>query len=251
MRILKNASLAAALAIGLAQSGFAADMPLKASRPAPAAAYDWSGFYIGGDAGWQGSTINLSNPDVGFPLTYSPRHSSFALGGFAGVQRQFGQIVLGVEGSYMSAFRDVSLGVTPSIPIFSPGPSGTAQAKLKDLWSVGGRIGWSMGQWMPYVTGGYANGSFEFDAQDVIGATEQAKARTGGGYIGGGIDWALTRNWIIGAEYRHYAFSPKTVASTVTNSFLGLFPTENIRFAPNTDVVLARLSYKFDWAPRW
>ena len=35
---------------------------------------------------------------------------------------------------------------------------------------------------------------------------KQANARTGGGYIGGGIDWALTNNWIIGAEYRHYVY---------------------------------------------
>lgn len=235
--------MASALAaFGFVSSANAADMPVKAAPLAPAA-YDWSGFYIGGDGGWQGSTIDLSSPGGG-PLTYSPRHNSFAVGGFAGVQRQFGQFVLGVEGGYMSAFDNVSLGATPSISIFGPGGTGTAQAKLKDIWSVGGRVGWAMGRWMPYVTGGYANGSFEFDAQSGA-TTEQAKASTGGGYIGGGIDWALTKNWIIGAEYRHYAFSSKTVAGT-----FGL-ATENVNFAPSTDTVLARLSYKFDWKPVW
>jgi outer membrane immunogenic protein len=229
---------------------FAADMPVKAARPATVAVYDWSGIYIGGGAGWQGSRIDLSDPVFG-TITYSPRHSSFALGAFAGVQRQFGQFVLGVEGGYMSAFGDVSLGATGWASIFLPGGignAGTAQTKLRNIWSAGGRVGWAMGRWLPYVTGGYANGSFELDGQSTpptAPGSEQTKASTGGGYIGGGIDWALTKNWIIGAEYRHYAFSAKTVTSTG----VGNHATEQVRFAPSTDTVLARLSYKFDWAP--
>jgi outer membrane immunogenic protein len=248
-------ALAAAIAaFGFVNSAAASDMPVKADRPAPVAAYDWSGIYIGGDAGWQGSSIGLSNPFSVFgggpgPLTYNPHHDSFALGAFVGIQRQFGQFVLGVEGGYISAFGYGSSVATTSVPIFVPGGTGTAQAKLKDIWSVGARIGWAMGQWMPYITGGYANGSFEFNSQSSATVAEQAKARTGDGYIGGGIDWALTKNWIIGVEYRHYAFSSKTVASTLTGVFVGT--TEPVRFAPNTDTVLARVSYKFDWAPLW
>ena len=246
MRRFQVILLAAVATIGFASIASAADMPTKAPVYAPVAVYDWSGIYIGGDAGWQSSRIDLSSAD-GFPLTYSPRHNSLALGAFAGVQRQFGQFVLGVEGGYMSAFGDASLGATPSISIFFPGNAGTAQAKLKDIWNVGGRVGWAMGQWMPYVTGGYASGSFQFNAQDTsIHISEQANARTGGGYIGGGIDWAVWQNWILGLEYRHYAFSSKTAASASLDGY-----TENIRFAPSTDTVQARLSYKFNpWGGR-
>jgi outer membrane immunogenic protein len=241
MKKLLLAAIAAGALYGA--PAFAADMPLKAAPPAPAAAFDWSGFYVGGDAGWQRSRIGLSDPLFG-TLTYAPQHDSAALGAFVGAQRQFGQFVLGVEGGYMSAFGNASLGSTPSLSIFIPGGTGTAQAKLKDIWSGGARIGLAMGKWMPYLTGGYASGSFEFDGQNVPGpGTEQAKANTGGGYIGGGVDWALTNNWIVGAEYRHYAFSTKTVTAVATGF------TEPVSFAPRTDTVLARLSYKFDWAP--
>jgi outer membrane immunogenic protein len=233
---------AAVAACGFVGSASAADMPVKAAPLAPPAAYDWSGVYIGGTAGWQSSSIDLSSPPFG-TISYSPRHSSFALGGFGGIQRQFGQFVLGVEGGYMAAFGDGSLGAVPAISIFIPGGIGTAQAKLKDIWSVGARAGWAMGRWMPYVTGGYAIGSFEFDAQDVPPTfTEQAKARTGGGYIGGGIDWAVWDNWILGAEYRHYAFSSKTVTSAYSTG-----GGEPVNFAPSTDTIMARVSYKFDW----
>jgi outer membrane immunogenic protein len=227
---------AAVAAFGFAGSASAADMPVKAAPLAPAPAYDWSGIYIGGDAGWQSSSIGLSSPTG--PLTYSPRHNSFAVGAFVGVQKQFGQFVLGVEGGYLAAFGDASLGAIPAINIWNPGGTGTAQAKLKDIWSVGARVGWAMDRWMPYLTGGYANGSFQFNAQSA-GLTEQANARSGGGYIGVGLDWAVMNNWILGAEYRHYGFATKTVTST---GFV-----ENVNFAPKTDTLLARLSYKFDW----
>lgn len=243
MHRLQSALLAAVAVVSFASVASAADMPTKAPMVAPIAApmYDWSGFYIGGDAGWQGSTIDLSSPDSG-PLSYSPRHSSFALGGFLGYQHQFGQVVLGVEGGYMSAFGDVSF-ATPTSTIFRLGGTAISQAKLKDIWSVGARAGWAMGQWMPYVTGGYANGSFQFNVQNPFtNPPEQANARNGGAYFGGGFDWAAWNNWILGLEYRHYAFSSKSAAATISGFFF-----ENVNFAPKTDTVMARVSYKFDW----
>jgi outer membrane immunogenic protein len=240
---VKTFVAAAAVAVfGFVGSASAADMAVKAAPRA--LMYNWSGIYIGGAAGWQGSSIDLSSPPAGV-LTYDPRHSSLALGAFLGAQRQFGQFVLGIEGGYLAAFREASLGSTPSVSIFFPGGTGTAQAKLRDIWSVGGRLGLAMGQWMPYLTGGYANGSFRFNAQSA-GITEEARANNAGGYyIGGGVDWAFTRNWIIGVEYRHHDFSSKTVASNSSTGF-----SEPVRFDPRTDTVLARLSYKFDWGWR-
>lgn len=238
---------AAALAVS-STFAFAADMPVKAPLAVPML-YNWSGFYVGGDAGWQGSTIGLSSPDPGNNLTYSPHHNSFALGGFAGYQHQFGQIVLGVEGGYTAGFGNVSLGATPSISIFASGGTGTGQAKLRDIWTVGGRAGWAMGargEWLPYLTGGYAAGSFEFDAQETAGRTETAKSSLNGGYIGLGVDWApinvafLGQNLILGLEYRHYAFSAKTVTGQISTG-----ATENVRFDPKTDAIVGRISFKF------
>jgi outer membrane immunogenic protein len=167
-----------------------------------------------------------------------------------GVQKQFGQFVLGIEGGYLAATGNASLGATPSLSIFAPEGAGTAQAKLKDIWNIGARVGLPMGQWMPYVTGGYANGAFQFTAQNIPPtidiASEAANSNNGGGYIGGGVDYAVTKNWIVGAEYRHYFFSSQTVTGVVTGSEPF---TEPVTIAPQTDTVLARVSYKFDWAP--
>jgi len=239
---MRQIFLATAAVVALmADNSFGADLraPVYKAPSGLPPVIDWSGFYIGVDGGWQGSRIGLSSP--GDSLSYAPHHNSGAVGGFVGVQRQFGQIVLGVEGGYLAGFGRASLGDTPSISIFVPGGAGTAQAKLRDIWSVGGRIGWAAGNWMPYVTGGFANGSFQFDAQDSE-QTERARANTSGGYIGGGIDLAVTSNWIVGAEYRHYAFSAKTVSGVSS-----LDSPEPVRFAPSTDTIVGRISYKFDW----
>jgi outer membrane immunogenic protein len=243
MKKLLIAAFAGAVFYGA--PALAADMAVKSPMaPAPAPAFDWSGFYIGGDAGWQGSRIGLSSPAPGASLTYAPTHDSFIGGGFAGAQKQFGQVVLGIEGGYQAATGNASLGATPSLSIFFPGGTGTAQAKLKDIWNVGARAGLAMGMWMPYLTGGYASGAFQFNAQCCGVVSEAANSTNGGGYVGVGVDYALSRNWIVGAEYRHYAFSSKTVTGIQQ---VAPFVTEPVMFAPRTDTVVARLSYKFDW----
>jgi outer membrane immunogenic protein len=223
----------------------AADLAVKAPPPVPI--IDWSGFYVGGEIGGQSSKIDLSNPTLG-TVGFRPDHDSFALGAFLGAQRQFGSLVVGVEGGYLAGFFNANLGPITALSIFvNPNGTGTAYAKMQDIWSGGARLGWVGGNLMAYVTGGFASGSFRFNAENIAPsppASEQATARPDGGYIGGGIDWPANNNWIIGAEFRHYAFGAKIVTATVsqTTPF-----TETVRIAPSTDVAVVRVSYKFGW----
>src|ERR1700754_1342042 len=72
----------------------------KAPPPVQAAIYDWTGFYIGGNAGWGNSNNkwNLQNPDGTF---FGSEGSNNADGGFVGGQLgyrwQAGPWVFGVE----------------------------------------------------------------------------------------------------------------------------------------------------------
>jgi outer membrane immunogenic protein len=242
---VKKIFIAAALFAVTAASASAADMAVKAAytkAPALAPAYDWSGFYVGGDLGGQWSDIGVSRPLA--PLAYGFRHDSVAVGGHAGYQHQWGQFVLGVEGAYMAAFDQSGQLATPAVSIFFPGGTGTATAKLRDIWSIGGRVGFAPNNWLFYGTGGYASGSFAFDAASGAGS-EHAAVRPDGFYVGGGVEYALAQNWILGVEYRHYEFDTKTTASTTIN--FGGF-TEPVKFDTKTDVVMGRVSYKFNWA---
>jgi outer membrane immunogenic protein len=152
MKMLVLATIAAGTL--LSAPALAADMAVKARPPVLSPAFNWSGFYIGGDLGWQGSRMDLSDP-IGGTLTYSPTHNGFAGGGFAGIQQQFGQFVLGVEGGYLAGTGRDNFSTPASVNIFIPGGTGAAEVRLRDIWSIGARAGLPMGMWMPYVTGGY------------------------------------------------------------------------------------------------
>src|SRR3954451_18515111 len=73
-------------------SGFAADLPVKA-KPIVAAAFDWSGVYVGMHAGYGGGMKNWETAGTG---------GSFVargplVGGQIGINKQLGSLVVGVE----------------------------------------------------------------------------------------------------------------------------------------------------------
>lgn len=243
---MRKVLLTIAASILAAGSASAADIAARPYTKAPviAPAYNWTGFYIGGQIGGQWSKLGLADPRLG-PLTYDPKSDGFAGGVFGGYQQQWGQFVLGIEGSYIAAASDSNAFATPSVNIFSLGGTGVASTKLKDIWSIGGRAGWAFDNWLPYITGGYAEGQYGFNAQTTpAGLAQDVSPRFSGAYIGGGLEWApLNSNWIVGVEYRHYILDAKTISVTSTD---GTF-VEQIDFKPKADTVMARLSYKFNW----
>lgn len=171
----------------------------------------WNGLYAGVQGGWTSSHIDGSF--VEFPNTWSLDKSSGILGGQIGVQHQFGSIVVGVEADFVTAVGDRSAtgacqGPGADVvcgPLFLRG-------QTNNIWSVGPRLGWAAGAWMPYVTGGYASASIENQVvRPRVGPLESSDERENGWYVGGGLDWALSPNVILGIEYRHYQFTEDTI----------------------------------------
>jgi outer membrane immunogenic protein len=234
---------------------------------------DWSGVYFGVGSGYQWSTIDVhqvptaafggafgsANPGIGISSTHDDGFVSAHLG----VQHQFGAIVLGAEGGWMSTllgnkgsseFCD-SVPAVLSTPILVPG--NFCSARLNNILTIGARAGWATGRWMPYVTGGYANGSFDFENRIPSGAggatqlQEEAEKRLGGWYIGGGVEWAISPGWTAGVEYRHYEFDAGTTTAYCASSGgasgcpkVGT-PLENVKFDATTDTVSARVSWRW------
>jgi outer membrane immunogenic protein len=100
-------------------SAAAADMAVKAPPLVPAAAaYNWSGIYIGGTIGGVWTEANRFMPDlplVGVPPTTFTAHSTDGIyGGVLGAQWQVGRWVLGIEGSYNASFKDMQANVSVS-----------------------------------------------------------------------------------------------------------------------------------------
>lgn len=234
--------IAAVLGIGAAS---AADLPARTYTKAPAmvvdSTYNWSGFYIGGDFGGERTDISVAALRPGATNTFSARRDVFSGGAHIGYQHQWNSLVLGVEGAYLASGNGTTMLPSPTVSPFDGAGVGTVSLRGRDIWSIGGRAGWALDNWLPYVTGGYARGRSDFNALDSLGSTENAFVRPDGGYIGVGLEWAPWRNGLVlGAEYRHYDFSNKTVTATTSFGF-----SEPIQFTTKADTVMGRISYKF------
>jgi opacity protein-like surface antigen len=265
--MFRHSKLAAGLAIAATAVAASAGLALAdgvAAKPVYAAPADWSGVYFGVDSGYQWSSIDVKNPVTGFGI--SSDHNEWLVGGHIGVQHQWGLLVLGVEGGWQSAFVDrdgSSSACFNPIPVLVPGVPRTAgcSARLNDILTIGGRAGWAAGHWMPYITGGYASGGYDFSGRNPVvpvaggsagGATnlvEQAHARLSGWYIGGGFEWIVAPMWTAGLEYRHYDFGTGSTTGFRQDASLPAVALEPVRFDATTDTVMARVSWRWGREP--
>ena len=205
----------------------------------------WNGIYVGANAGWQWT--DYTSELVGFPgLNVNDAVNTGIAGLHVGVQHQFGNFVLGLEGSYSgtggSGFSDGTIAPSGDCLGAPPGgPGFTCQAKLTSLFMIGPRLGWSPSdQWLLFATGGWAKGHLSdrvLFGGNTVGSTSRSHD---GWYLGGGIEYALTRNWSIGVEYTHIDFNTGFHCEIATLG--GCAASEARNASAETDIVRARLT---------
>src|SRR5262245_25348186 len=121
-----------------------ADIPKKAPPPLQTPRiYDWSGAYIGFNIGgvWSAPRRFYPNlPHVGIPATTFTSHDTDGIYGVhAGVQKQWGQWVFGVEAAYSRGFNNMESSV--SVSQLEPFTHLAASTIIPVLLTVGPRIG--------------------------------------------------------------------------------------------------------------
>jgi outer membrane immunogenic protein len=265
----KVSKLAAGSVIAATAALGGTSVALADGYAAPRVAYErpanWSGVYFGLDSGYQWSSIDVTSPGATIvfpgvvfgPTNFSSEHNNAVVGAHLGYQQQFGAVVLGVEGGWLTSFRDEdgSSGtcIRPSVAAVAPNVL-ECSARFNDVLTIGGRVGWAAGHWMPYATGGYANAAYDFSVR-VTNPTvpfptstlvEEAHARLNGWYIGGGVEWAISPGWTTGIEYRHYEFEGRSVDSTFhLGGPVGVGPSAPTSLDATTDTVTARVSWRW------
>ena len=200
---------------------------------------DWSGVYFGVQSGYTWSSIDATYINGGGVFKNSWNHDEQTVGGQIGVQHQFGQIVVGVEGDLSMAFLGKDASETcPNVAV-------VCHARFNDVLTAGGRLGYAMGHWMPYVAGGYANGSFNRSTVAPVTqiTLDQDHARHSGWYIGGGADMVISPGWTVGLEYRHYEFDSAFHLAFNSAGVEVLGSDNNMR--ASSDAVTLRTSWKF------
>jgi outer membrane immunogenic protein len=203
--------LAGAALLGTAVSAQAADLAVKAPYyKAPVAlVYDWTGFYIGVNAGvGLGRDRSILNAQTTFNSTYLSPQGGLG-GGQIGYNWQtgsvFGPLVLGVEADIQGAGMSDS---GTSLPI-----AGGVRYNQKLDWfgTVRGRIGVTHGPVLSYVTAGYAYGSVNTSITEFAAPAFSSGNRMQGGWtVGSGVEAALGGNWTFKIEYLYLNLGNKT-----------------------------------------
>jgi outer membrane immunogenic protein len=242
--------LASVGAIALTGSAaFAADLPSRAPPPVylpPPPIFTWTGIYIGGQVGYAwGTGANRFNgllPDGTIIATSVGGTPNGVIGGgHVGFNYQINQWVIGLEGSV----DGTSLSNT-AVAAFPDGSTLTAHTTADIQGSIRGRLGIAWDRVLIFATGGVAFGGFNTNvslaAPPFFASASRSNTRVGW-TVGGGIEYAITNNWSIQAEYRFTDFG------TIRNGDLAGLPVGDFvnghrRLQQNQ--VQAGFSYKFD-----
>ncbi len=265
--------LAGTLAV-VSTSGFAADLAYR-KAPLPAdPAFNWSGFYVGVNAGggwydgrgFAGSSNVTSLVPAGSIVSFPPNPArndpGVTVGGLAGYNYQIGSLVLGAEAdfNYADLKSRHSGGVTT---ICCGGAVDTlsydSRSQLDWFGTMRARLGFlPTARLLIYATGGLAYGEVERSLQEatVIPAIAVARYWQGsasdvrvGWTAGGGAEYALTSAITVRAEYLYLDLGK----SSVTANYVGTFPAAplqtQIYYASSHDnkfnIARAAIAYKF------
>ncbi len=213
------------------------------SEPEQSGSYDWSGIYVGGQAGgaWGSFSNDWPLADHYFPAGTSTSSDATAFfgGGQVGLQQQWGNWVTGLEAA---AVQFASMQATST----APGIGGLGSIANQANWSLmlTPRLGYAFDRWLGYGKAGYV--LTDLNTREALGsaATDMEKRR-GGWVAGGGIDYALTDAIILGAEYQHI------FVGSVTSSGVAPAPTTfgNVKSQGDIDMLAAHLNFKFNRPP--
>ena len=218
---MKKVLVAAAglVALGVAPA-HGADLPARTYTKAPAmisAIYDWSGFYLGLNAGGASSHNCWTNTNslgiATVPNTAEGCHNATGglVGGQIGYRWQSSNWVFGVEAKGDWANLKGSNAST-----FAAGT--TNQTKVDAVGQFTGQVGYAWNTVLWYLKGGVAvtDDKYQGIATATGIVTDQATATRWGGLVGTGVELSFAPNWSVGVEYDHMFMGNRNATLTTT-----------------------------------
>lgn len=240
--------LCASVAFVVVGSGaFAASPdPVVLEPPVLAPLFSWAGGYIGAQAGYLDSDIDLSGVNTASTpprtMSTSDLNASGAVGGiFAGYNWQrSANLVYGVEAEINGTDADKSGAGVPS-PGFGFIRNGI---KSEIDWNAAlrGRVGYAMDRTLFYAAGGVAFADVNLDGTAAGGPGTFSYSETLTGWtIGAGVEHAFTDNWVARLDYRYSDYGDDSFTFIAPGSGdLHRFKLDAV-----THEVKAGISYKF------
>ena len=229
MRQTVLATALASLVLTTATPLSAADLPRRTAprddyyAPGASHAVNWQGLYLGINAGYgfgafqDGGSSVIGNPSgglVGFTAGYNMVVAP--------------NLLVGLEADFDFAGMKAS-----QIPFFGLASSG----HVDDLFTIRGRVGYTVDRAMAYVTGGFAGSRNTVQLSNLYAGFygEQSTFQTGWA-LGGGIEYMLTNNLSAKAEY---------IFTSVGSDRYFDFSNSALQTGVNASTVKAGLNYHF------
>jgi outer membrane immunogenic protein len=164
----------------------------------PPPVFTWSGIYIGGNGGY---SFGTTTPSLGGLSGSGFSTNGIVAGGTIGGNYQTGAFVFGVEGD----FDWDNIKGNPSVCV-------GCQVSSTWLATARGRVGVAWDRLLFYGTGGVAfqNVKFAVTAPPLT-APLATTVNAIGWTAGGGVEYALSPNWSVKAEYLYVNFNNQTI----------------------------------------
>ncbi|WLA61494.1 outer membrane protein [Bradyrhizobium diazoefficiens] len=238
--VLASASLLVLSALAPASAADLAARPYTKAPVAVASIYNWSGFYIGGNAGGGSSRNCWDLTAVGvaaIPVTAEGCHNATGalVGGQIGYRWQSSSWVFGLEAQ--GDWADLKGSNVSAPAALFPLVNNT---KIDAIGLFTGQVGYAWNNVLWYVKGGAAVTHNKFSGTLAGITLDTANETRWGGTVGTGIEFGFAPNWSVAVEYNHLFMGKHTDTFT----FLGV-ATRSDSIKQDVDMGTVRLNYTF------
>ncbi len=257
------------LACGACTAANAADMPIKAPA-SKVVVSDWSGFYLGANAGFgfgdsDVTTTTVFSPTGYFAAASVPQIAAVvadtvsvhgALGGLvAGYNAQSGTLVYGIELEVDASGLKGDRGAGSMYVVAPPTAFSISETtKAKSLTTLRGRVGRATGRTFWFGTAGLAMASIRIEDTftDTFATAAEgvstSKSKLGWA-LGGGFEVAMPGRWSFKAQYLHMDFRKATADGGTLTAFTPAiaYPSNTFSHSANlkAEVVAFGINHRF------
>ncbi len=238
MRRYSLVAVCGAMLVGSIGVASAADMGPPPFEPPPPVVYapmpqifSWTGFYVGGNAGWGWTNTSGTFSTAAGTGSFSGTGNAFLGGVQAGYNWQTGPFVIGAEVDFQGTTASGSVNA-------SAGPAITSTEKLPWFGTLRGRVGYAADRILFYATAGGLYGDCSLSGT-VPGVGSFSNSTTFWTWTAGaGVEWAFYGCWSAKFEYL-YVGSPSKFPAVPTVTTVAL---DN---SSNTNLFRAGINYHF------
>ena len=288
-----GAAALGALAVASVTQANAADIYAGGMKEAPvyAPAPVWTGFYFGAHAGVDWSSLQFNNHTFyddylcggcgGYNYYNFNGRTDNSTGGFIGGQLGYNwqwtpSWVLGIEVDLGAASVNHHLhdyGNMLDGHVLGVGFDTNNSDNMRFYGNVTGRVGYTWGTWMVYAKGGFAWLNVNNNMRETIYWNPGYSSGSSGNYydsyggnnnndyvtgwtVGGGLEWKVSANWSLKAEYLHFEFNNNNnnccndyYASSGWTPPFGWNYNNNFNNNNNLTVDTVKIGFNYFWNP--